>query len=455
MRVGTRLDVRRVVACTALAICIALVASACGNSKSDAGSTTSTAPGSTQPGDTGTDKKVAVTAPGVSDNEIRVGGVASVTNPLGGKYGDAFIGAQAAIDKVNADGGLYGRKLVLAAKRDDKVANNKAEVEGLLTSDNVFAVLPIATLLFTGADTLVSQNVPTFGWTINPEWEGSAEVPKKNMFGQSGSFLCFDCPSPTLPGLAKSINAKKIAVLAYSVPQSAGCADGVKNSFEKFGATAGAEVAFMDKALAYGTTDLSVQVSKMKDAGVDLVTTCMDTNGVVTLAKELKKQQLNAKQYLPNGYDHEFVKEFGDLFEGSIVRTDFVQWELPEKEHPQGLKDYLAAMKTAGAEPSENSLSAWLNVDLFVEGMKKAGPEFDRQKLIDGINSLTNYNGGGLLHNVNWTKAHTERDDPDRPCQFLSVIKSSEFSPDYSKPGKPFICVDATTPGKLTMTNDS
>ncbi len=67
----------------------------------------------------------------------------------------------------------------------------------------------------------------------------------------------------------------------------------------------------------------------MKDAGVDLVTTCMDTNGVVTLAKEMKKQQLNAIQYLPNAYDHTFLKSYGDLFEGSYVRTDFAQCEVP------------------------------------------------------------------------------------------------------------------------------
>ena len=73
----------------------------------------------------------------------------------------------------------------------------------------------------------------------------------------------------------------------------------------------------------------------MKAAGVDLVATCMDTNGVVTLAKEMKKQQLNAIQYLPDAYDHTFLSSYGDLFEGSVVRTDFTQFELPQQ--PPGL----------------------------------------------------------------------------------------------------------------------
>ncbi len=453
MRVGTR-EVRRklIVGAAALSV-VAFVAGACGNSKNAGGTTETT---TTAKPAAGTDTtKVAVDAPGVTDTEIRIGGVASVTNPLGGKYADSFVGARAAADAVNAAGGIYGRKLVLSAKRDDKLANNKSEVESMLASDNVFAVAPIATLLFTGADTLVAQNVPTFGWTINPEWSGDSTNPRKNLFGQSGSYLCFDCASPALPWLAQETKSHKIGVLAYNVAQSADCAVGVKNSFDKYGASADATVAFLDNSLAYGTTDLSVQVSKMKDAGVDLITTCMDTNGVVTLAKELKKQQVTAKQYLPNGYDHDFVKEFGDLFEGSFVRTDFPQWELTEKDQPQGLKDYLKATKAAGAEPSENGIAGWLNVQTLVAGLKKAGPNFDRQKVIDAINSMDHFTADGLLHGVDWTTAHTELGDPNRPCSFISVIKNSEFTPSFSKPGKPFLCVDSSVPGKLTSSNES
>ena len=153
-----------------------------------------------------------------------------------------------------------------------------------------------------------------------------------------------------LPWLAGQAGAHKVGLLAYSVPQSADCADGTDaRASRSTGRSTDSSVVFVDKSLAYGTADLSVQVSKMKDAGVDFVATCMDTNGVVTLAKEMKKQGLKAVQYLPNGYDHQFLTEFGDLFEGSYVRTDFAQFELEDK--PQGLQDYLAAMEKLGKEP--------------------------------------------------------------------------------------------------------
>ncbi len=403
--------------------------------------------------DTGTipqtgDEVVPVDAPGITPTEIRVGGVASVTNPLGGRYGDSFDGVQAYFDLVNEQGGVWGRKLVLAARRDDKLASNKAEVDALLSVDKVFAVLPIATLLFTGADRLVRDQVPTFGWTVNPEWEARDGYPAYNLFGQSGSYLCFTCASPTLPWLVQKAGATRVGVLAYAVPQSADCAEGVRNSFEEYGEATRSKLVFMDSSLSYGPSDLSVQVSKMKDARVDFVTTCMDTNGVITLAKEMKKQGLHAVQSLPNAYDHAFLQEFGDLFEGSYVRTDFTQFELEDK--PEGLQLYLDRIEAAGKEPSENSIAGWLNAHLFVEGLKAAGPSFSRPKLIDAINAMTDYDAGGVIDGVDWTKGHDQKKSDTKFCQFLSRIEDSEFVTVFSKPGKPFVCAVVTPDGVKT-----
>src|SRR5262249_13582425 len=158
------------------------------------------------------------------------------------------------------------------------------------------------TLIFTGANTLVQQNIPTFGWNINAEWSGTKTNPKLNMFGEDGSYICFTCATPVYAWLAQQAKAHKVGLLAYNVSQSADCATGAENSFKQYGSLSDSKIAFVDKSLSFGVADLSVQVSRMKQAGVDFVMTCMDTNGVVTLAKEMKKQGLKAVQYLPDGY---------------------------------------------------------------------------------------------------------------------------------------------------------
>ena len=128
----------------------------------------------------GAQQNPPVNQPGVTDSEIRVGGVGTVSNdPTGNNPGGpAFEGTQAYFDYINAskDKGVCGRKLVLSSKRDDSLANNRQEIQGLL-DDNVFAALPMATSLFTGADLLVSDRIPTFGWLINGEWGSEDRQP--------------------------------------------------------------------------------------------------------------------------------------------------------------------------------------------------------------------------------------------------------------------------------------
>jgi branched-chain amino acid transport system substrate-binding protein len=376
-----------------------------------------------------------VDQPGVSQTEIRVGGVASKTNPLGGEYASSFDGVKAYFNMVNAskDKGIYGRKLTLAAERDDQLSNNRQEVQGLLSEDNVFAVLPISSLLFTGAPLLGESGVPTFGWNINAEWGSEQGAGAPNLFGEKGSYLCFTCPSSGLPLFAKTIKAKKIGLLAYSVPQSADCAKGVQASFDKYPS---AKIEVIDTSLAFGVTDVSGQVSEMKDKGVDLVTTCMDNNGTLTVAKEMKKQGLDAVQYLPNAYNQKFIEENGQFFQGSYALTFFTPFEVKQK--PKGLKDFQKWMKRGGFEQNENAVAGWINADLLYQGLKAAGPDFTRQKVVDAINQMTDYTASGLLGGVDWRTAHSQ--ESVNGCVVLSKIDNGKFVPSFGQPGKPFVC---------------
>ena len=376
-----------------------------------------------------------VDQPGVTSNQINVGGVVAKTNPLGGDYAAAFNGVQAYFNMVNAskDKGIYGRKLNLTSKRDDQVGMNRQEVQGLISEDNVFAVLPVATLLFTGADMLGQSGIPTFGWNINAEWGSEQGAGPPNLFGEKGSYLCFTCASQTLPWLAQKLHKKKLGVLAYQVPQSADCAKGVQATFDKYPS---AKLEFIDTSLAFGVTDLSNDVSQMKDKGVDMVTTCMDNNGTLTLAKEMKKQGLNAPQYLPNAYNQKFISENAPFFQGSYALTFFTPFEVKQK--PQGLKDFQKWMKKGGFEQNENAMAGWINADQFVTGLKAAGPDFTRQKVIDAINAEKDFTAHGLLAGIDWSVAHQA--DQAEGCTVLSKIDNGKFVPSFGQPGKPFTC---------------
>ncbi len=243
-------------------------------------------------------------------------------------------------------------------------------MQGLLSEDNVFAVLPVSVLLFTGADLLGQSGIPTFGWNINAEW-GSEQAPgPPNLFGEKGSYLCFTCPAPARArGSPRRSRRRRSACSPTASRQSADCAKGLQASFDKYPS---AKIEFPDTSLAFGVTDLSNDVQQMKDKGVDFVTTCMDNNGTLTLAKEMKKQGLNAKQYLPNAYNQKFIEENAPFFQGSYVLTFFTPFEVKQK--PKGLKDFQKWMKKDGYEQNENSMAGWINADQFVTGLGRPGP---------------------------------------------------------------------------------
>lgn len=375
-----------------------------------------------------------VDQPGVSDTEIRVGGVANVTqNPTGVSYGPAFDGVDAYFAYVNkTKGGVYGRKLVLASKRDDRLANNRQEVQGLL-EDGVFAALPMATNLFSGAKLLVDAGIPTFGWNIQEEWGSNRNPPgPPNLYGAAGSFIYFDVAQPGYTQfIAKKLGLKNVGVLAYSVPQSASCAVGVKKSFGKYPT---AKVAFDDESLAFGTADFSPQVAQMVDKKVDLVVPCIDFNGAIKLKQEMLKQGLDATMTLPNAYNFPAVEANKRFLDGSYLQTLFAPLETRPK--PEGVKLFERWMKRTKGEVTENAIIGWINADLFVTGLEAAGPDFTRQKVIDAINGLKSYNAKGFLPPIDWTTAH--EDDTD--CVALSKIVDGKFKPVFGKPGKPFIC---------------
>ncbi len=435
---------------TALCVAIVVVAAACGNSKSQ--STPQTTPANTGPAATTAPaadltKFVPGRGPGVDDakKEIRVAVITTKTNPIGGKYAQYADGLQAYFDMINSQGGIYGRKLVIVKNRDDTIGlQNVQQVQASLADDNAFATF-VATLQFTGADLLARAQQPTFIWNINPEMATPKNGPShENIFGSLGA-LCFSCGGHYLPWLAQQEGFTKVGILAYSKATSASsglCADGTRASYTKYAPNV--KVAFFDDSLPF-SADITADVTRMKEAGVQFINTCMDTNEVTKLAREMKKQGLNAVQQLPNAYDHEAMAASGGVFNGSFINPQYVPWEAtPQSPATKQFLDYTAAHHVTTVELSEDG---WLMGQMFLDGLKLAGPEFTKQKVIDALNTQTAESPGGLIVPIDWTKQHA--DPTSSPavrskyeCDAVMKIVDNKFVPQFTQPGKPWICFD-------------
>jgi branched-chain amino acid transport system substrate-binding protein len=423
---------RSVIAAAALALAL----SACGNSDDDdSGSASGDGGPATTAAKADLTKNVPVQAPGVTDDEIHVTVIASKTNPMNGKYAELADGMNAYFDMVNEDGGIYGRELKITKERDDVIGlQNQEQVQASLAEDNVFATF-LASLGFAGADELDAAGMPTFIWNIRPEMAGHP-----NVFANFGA-ICFGCPGQIGPYMAQQLKATKVGILAYGVAnESKLCAEGIKKSFEKYPT---ADVAFFDDTIGFAEPNLSAQVSQMKENGVDFIQTCMDTNEVILLAKEMQKQGLDAIQQMPNGYDAGLVAANADVLEDAIVIPSFVAFQ-NEPQIPE-VKKYLSQMDKIGKDPVEVATIGWILADQFVTGLKLAGPEFTQQKVIDGLNTLTDYSDNGFIQPIDWTKQHEDpADNPDAQgpldCANFTQVKDGKFVPIWGQPGKPWVC---------------
>lgn len=385
--------------------------------------------------------------PGVSDTEIKVAVIGTkANNPLGTCILDCYVtGIQAYFDYINSEGGIYGRQLVIGDTLDDELANNQARALDVIADNDAFAAFS-ATLVASGWGDLADAGIPTFTWNIHANESAGQQA----LFGHVAG-LCADCSQRILPWAAASVGATKAASLGYGISENSKvCAQTTAASFDKYAAETGVENVYVNDDLAFGLPDgIGPQVTEMINAGVDFISTCMDLNGMKTLAQELERQGVRDKivMYHPNTYDRPFVAAAEGLFDGDMVAPQFAALEYTGVPAMATLTEWVDKQ---GGPQAEQTVVGWINAHSLVAGLLAAGPEFDRAKVIDGLNSLTAYNADGLINPINWSTQHTPPTEGDPAndylyeCVSLVRMQGDGFVP-VSDLDKPFLCWDNAT----------
>ena len=427
-----------------------LTASACGNSGDD-GSSPTTDDGATDDAPSGEEERDTFVSidgvPGVTDDEIAYAAIGTLSNnPLGTCLFECYLqGVKAYFAYRNSEGGIFGRDLVLSAELDDALGNNQAKSLEVTSGDDAFGAFQ-ATLIASGWGDLDDAGVPTYTWGIH----ATEAADRPNIF-PSTIIRCGDCTGRGVAYAAQEAGATKVAALGYGVSENSKvCTNTIADSIELYGDDVGAEVAYVNDELAYGLGGgVGPEVTAMKNAGVDFIATCIDLNGMKTLAQELSRQGMDDVVLShPNTYNQAFVAEAGDLFEGDLVGVQFLPFEADAEG--TALEDFLTWMDESGSEPSELAMAGWINATLAFDGLLAAGPEFDRAKVVAATNSITDFDAGGLLEPVDWTTAHTPFTNDTRPegedaeCTSMVRIVDGVFET-VAPPDTPWLCWPAGT----------
>ncbi|MCB5181119.1 ABC transporter substrate-binding protein [Streptomyces antimicrobicus] len=356
---------RRPIRALAAAAAALALASACNSASTRSG---------TQPGAPG------ATTRGVSATTIKVGGIVSMTSASGYSKKDTDLGAKARYLRANAEGGVHGRRIEYLGAQDDgqDPGKNLAAARKLVQQDQVFAVAPMSSVTFSGADFLEQEKVPTFGWGTLPSFCGP-----KHIYGFNGCLV----PSPggtlnqTWPeGIAKVLGGARGKSVAVIANDSDAGKFGIRTFSQGF-AAAGFTVSYAKPSVP-GTAVPSDWSAYVKDIlgsnggkAPDAVVSVMQTPHNIGLFTALKRAGYQGLLSDPTDYDPGLLAKDAtrQALDGVHVLLQFEPFESQSPRMAQFKADIKAAAGGQDVPLNMHMLTGYMSADLFVSMAQKAG----------------------------------------------------------------------------------
>ncbi|MGW6012566.1 ABC transporter substrate-binding protein [Streptomyces sp. NPDC055210] len=343
---------------------------------------------------TGGTSKDADSVRGVTDTRIKVGGIVSMTTASGYSKKDTDLGAKARFDRANAEGGLHGRKIDYLGAEDDgqDPSRNLAAARKLVQQDKVFAIAPMSSTTFSGADFLQKQRVPTFGWGTLPSFCGPSYI-----YGFGGCMV----PTPggtisqTWPeGLEQVMGGAKgrsVAILANDSDAGKFGSRTYRQSFESAGFTV--TYAKPSVSAASVPSDWSAYTKEIlrSDGGKapDAIVSVMQTPYNIGLFTAVKRTGYRGVLTDPTDYDPGLLAKSATrkALDGVHVLTSFQPFEQRSAAMTRFGKDI---RKAAGKDVPLNMhmMTGYMSADLFLAIAGKAGKNLtvsSFQKAADGF----------------------------------------------------------------------
>jgi ABC-type branched-subunit amino acid transport system substrate-binding protein len=384
----------------------------------------------------------AASVPGLTPTSVTVGTISTQTGTLASNFSSLIYGEKAYYNYINAKGGVNGRKIDYKYALDDggnpTTFNQLANT--LINQDNVFAVTGVATAFFS-PNLFTESGIPTYGYNVTGNWAGPA-----NLFAAGGSVQYYPAAGPQVSYVARQTQKKpSIAFIAYGVAASAASCQSEQNSLKAAGYT----VSYSDLKVSYPGSTVATDVQRMKQAGSNMVVSCMDVQGNVTMARAIKQYGLtNMTQLWFSGNDQSTLNTNQSLMQNVYFDIGHVPFTASPSLYP-GLKLYFAQMKKY--EPAyatdEIALQGWESAALFVQGLQMAGKNPTQASVIAADNSLTAFTAGGLTAPVNWKSAgHTGNAPPY--CLAYIKVSGNKYLPTLNKGKNVFNCFQSINPKK-------
>ncbi len=364
---------------------------------------------------------------GVSETEIKLGNVSTISGPIPG-FGQTGVNAvKAYINFVNASGGVCGRQLTLVSA-DDRLQSgtNKAETDKLM--DSVLGFVGGVTVVDDGAaQALEGTNVALTGLAITDAMITSANnfpsVPINLQDGGNGAEEIFRYMKE-IEGVSRGgiINPAQAAAKER--------AKGYKTDMER----AGIQVV-LEAEVAVTETNYAGVAANVEKNNVDLLVTTLEITGMSNLARDLKTNGYFPKVpfYGAQAYGRDFIARAGDAAEPTVLGLAYAILE--DAGSNQMVNDFLTWYERTnpGSDIDFFAIMSWVAADLYVSALRSVDGPPTRDKVLAALQGTTDYDASGMIAPIN------PAGKKGASCFMIAKVNGGKWVRDHP-PGSGFEC---------------
>ncbi len=319
--------------------------------------------------------------PGVTDTEILIGSCSALEGPANFLGTQTVLGAKAYLNHVNDQGGVHGRKIKLVAYDDSYEPAKAIECFNRLKQEQVFAAG-----FFVGTPTgakhvpmAESAKVPIVGLFTGAQL--LHEPFKRYVINVRASY--HDEAREQVDNLWNALGMRKIGVIYQDDAFGVTVLEGVKKALTKYNAAPVAQGSF-----PRNTLDVNRGIELVRAANPEAVIMVGPYAPVAEIVKRGRAAGWNPLFVTVSFVGTEaYIKAMGKDGEGAVItqvvpppnRADLPSVALYHKT----LKKYFPE-----AQPNFVSLEGFVDAMVLVEGLKRAGRDLTRERLIDAIESI-------------------------------------------------------------------
>ena len=333
--------------------------------------------------------------PGVADNRIVIGTAVPSKGPLldmGQAVKDVLV---AAFAEVNAQGGIYDRQIELKfVETGENATATRANIERLIRDEKVFAMTGV---FLAGAEKEVTplfaeQEVPLVGpLTLDPRL--GSPLNRQVFYLTSGNAAQ---ARAMISFLAKQPEAKarSLAVVHTRTDLNASVVEAVKSEAQKNGLAAPSVIEYA------GTFDAVAIVKQLSEKGIGAVLFLGGTADLATFITEADKANWFPQILLQSGGLDRSVFNAPAGFEGKLL---FTLPTSPSDQKVDALTEYRLLTEKYKLQPKHQAaqMSAYAAAKLLIEGLKRAGKDLSRERLIQVLEGFYEYQTG-LTPPITW-----------------------------------------------------